>query len=338
LLEKTVVWLSVLALSAGYGFDILLGDPRWLPHPVRGIGRAIASLESLLRLFFKRPAGERFAGVAIVFLIAGGAFITTLLALKLTTLLHPALGFVLAVYIYYVMIAVKDMVSHVEEIKLSLEKNDLNQARKYVGFIVSRDTDKLSQDEISRAALESLFENTADGVVAPLFYAALGGPALLVLYKSINTLDSMLGYKSPRYLYLGWAAARCDDLLSFIPARLSALAYLAVGSLQGRRWKEIWPLLCRDGRKHESPNSAWPEAAAAGVLGVRLGGLDFHDGMAVERPLLNEEGRAPRQDDLKPAISLFYQVCFLTFCGMILLALGVRFTVTYFCPGAGVFW
>ncbi|MEW5920108.1 MAG: adenosylcobinamide-phosphate synthase CbiB [Bacillota bacterium] len=338
MLEKTVVWLPVLALCAGFGLDILLGDPRWLPHPVRAIGSATAFLEKLLRYFFKKPTGERFAGIVIVLCIAGGSFLITHFALKLSGLVHAALGFLLAGYIYYAMFAVKDMVKHVGDVKSSLEKKDLSRARKCVGSIVSRDTHNLAPHEIARASLESLFENTADGVVAPLFYAALGGPALLVFYKAVNTLDSMLGYKNPRYFYLGWAAARLDDLLSFVPARLAALAYLAVGSLKGIKWKELWLLLCRDGSKHESPNSAWPEVAAAGVLGLRLGGLDFHEGQAVERPLLNEAGKAPGQGDLQPAISLFYQVCFLAFCGMLLVALVVRLLMAYFYPGVGIYW
>lgn len=333
MLEKGEIWLPLLAFAAGFGLDLLLGDPRRLPHPVRGMGRATQLLEKVLRAVFSSPAGERFAGVVIVICIAGGSFWVVHYSLKYAFLLHPALAFMLAAYLYYAMLAVKDMVKHVQQVKSFLLKNDLPRARKCVGFIVSRDTERLTEEEIARASLESLFENTADGVVAPLFYAALGGPALLVFYKAVSTLDSMLGYKNARYFYLGWAAARLDDLLSYIPARLTALAYLAVGSLKGARWQHMWSLLRRDGGKHDSPNSAWPEVAAAGVLGLRLGGLDYHGGKAVQRPLLNAAGRPPRPDDLQPAINLFYQVCFLCWGLFLLLALLLRSGTTIFFPG-----
>ncbi len=331
-MENTQIWLPLLALGAGFGIDLLLGDPRHFPHPVRGIGKAAALLEKLLRLVFISPAGERFAGITIVLCIAGGSFFITYFSLYYAGLFHRALAFLLAVYLYYALIAVKDMVKHLQEIKSSLERGDLSQARRGVGTIVSRDTDNLTPEDISRASLESLFENTADGVVAPLFYAALGGPPLLVFYKAVSTLDSMLGYKTARYFYLGWAAARLDDLLNFIPARLTALLYLALGRLKGLRWREMWLPLLRDSKKHDSPNSAWPEAAAAIVLGLRLGGLDYHQGKAVQRPLLNETGRPPGKGDLQPAIKLFYQASCLSLAVSIVLAFFVRLCLALIFP------
>ncbi|HAA34395.1 MAG TPA: cobalamin biosynthesis protein CobD [Firmicutes bacterium] len=303
--------LQFLAILLAYGFDLLVGDPSRLPHPVRLMGKAIAALERFMRRYFQRAGAERFAGAAVVILVAGGSAILTFFAVKAACRLYPFLGFLLSTYLFYTVIAVKDMILHVQKVQEALKQKDLELAREKVALIVSRDTGNLSEQGIARAALESLFENTADGVVAPLFYAALGGPALAVFYKAASTLDSMLGYKTSRYYYFGWAAARLDDLLNYIPARLTAFIVILAGRLSGHDWKQGWRTLLKDKNKHESPNSAWPEAAAAGVLGIRLGGVDFHQGQKKNRPILNEMGRAPRCEDLPAATALFKKAALL---------------------------
>lgn len=305
-------WPGFVALILAFGLDLLAGDPRFLPHPVRAIGGAVLLLEKLARRFFQSAAGLRFAGLAVVVLVAGGSAAAAFLALKCAFRLHFLAGMALSAYLYYAMLAAGDMRQHVRAVEEALAGADLALARERVGLLVSRDTSALSEEGIVRAALESLFENTADGVVAPLFYAALGGPALAVLYKAVNTMDSMLGYKTPRYYYLGWAAARADDLLSYLPARLTALLFILAGAPGGRDWrrgwKRGWRALLEDRKKHESPNSAWPEAAAAGVLGIRLGGRDCYGGREKSRPLLNEAGRPPSRRDFTPALALFKKV------------------------------
>lgn len=306
--------LHLLALILAFIIDLLCGDPRWLPHPVRFMGKAAVFLEHFLRKYFKGAIAERFAGAVIVILIAAGSSLFTFFAVSAAYRLHFFLGLVLSTYFFYALLAIRDMLLHVQKVQAALAQKDLPMARERVALIVSRDTAHLSEEEIIRAALESLFENTADGVVAPLFYAALGGPlggpALAVFFKAVSTLDSMLGYKTARYYYLGWAAARLDDILNFIPARLTAVIFILTGGLSGLDWKQGWETLLKDRNKHESPNSAWPEAAAAGVLGIRLGGVDFHQGQKKSRPFLNEGGRTPRFEDLDASFSLFSRASF----------------------------
>lgn len=325
-MEKTFVLISALIMA--FLLDNILGDPRWLPHPVRAIGKAITCLELFFLRFCRAAWSQRVAGAAMTFLIAGGAFILTGLAISLSFRFHFFLGMVLSVYILYSMLAMKDMIRHVMEVYEALDHNDLVEARKRVGLLVSRDTADLSEEDVVKAALESLFENTGDGVVAPLFYAALGGAPLVVLYKAVNTLDSMIGYKTERYYYLGWAAARTDDILNYIPARLTALAFMLSGCLCRCSWKKVWVVLLNDRKKHESPNSAWPEAAGAGVMGLRLGGTDYYGGIQVTRPQLNETGRIPYRGDLLPALALFRKTSLIALLG----ALMVVF-LTVLCRG-----
>ncbi len=324
------IWFNLGALVLAFGLDLLLGDPRCLPHPIRAIGRAILIFEGLARRWFHSAAGLRFAGAAIVLLVAGGSAAAVFYALKYAFYLHSLPGMLLFIYLYYAMIAAGDMLRHVRAVEDALTGDDLPLARERAGLLVSRDTSALGEEGVVRASLESLFENAADGVVAPLFYAALGGPALAVLYKAVNTMDSMLGYKTPRYYYLGWAAARADDLLSYIPARLTALLFILAGALGRLNWEQGWRVLLQDRKKHDSPNSAWPEAAAAGVLGIRLGGRDYYQGQEAHRPLLNSSGRPPCRRDFAPALALFKGVSLLA----LLAALALALMMMVLCWGA----
>ncbi|NLL20443.1 MAG: cobalamin biosynthesis protein CobD [Firmicutes bacterium] len=317
------MWFDLGALILAFGLDLLLGDPRCLPHPVRAIGGAVLILERLARRLFHSASGLRFAGGVIVFLVAGGCAAAAFYALKYAFYLHFLPGMLLSIYLYYAMIAAGDMLRHVRAVEAALAGDNLPLARERAGLLVSRDTAGLDEEGVVRAALESLFENAADGVVAPLFYAALGGPALAVLYKAVNTMDSMLGYRTPRYFYLGWAAARADDLLSYIPARLTALLFILAGVLGRLNWKQGWRTLLQDRMKHDSPNSAWPEAAAAGVLGIRLGGCDRYHGKEISRPLLNSTGRPPCRRDFAPALALFKGVSLLALLAALVLMMMV---------------
>ncbi len=303
------------ALVLGAGLDALAGDPPMIFHPVKSIGAAITGLESILRPFVKSPRAELLAGAAMTAMVSGGAWWTAHLVLRQARQIHPVAGIFFSGYIMYTMIAMKDLADHVDRVKQALDNNDLPDARKQVAMLVSRDTENLSEEKVVSAALESLFENTADGVAAPMFYGALGGPRLAVFYKAVNTLDSMVGYKNERYLYFGRAAALLDDMVNYFPARLTGLLMIKGGFLQGRDWRQGWRAMLADRYKHDSPNSAWPEAAAAGVLGVRLGGPAYYDGKPVGRPYLNEKGRPPRPGDLKRGLSLFRTVALLAVTG-----------------------
>lgn len=293
-----------LAMFLAYLLDALAGDPPRLPHPVRLLGKTVELLERAARGLFSAPFLLKISGAALVLLLAGGSSVVAALLLQAASRLHGGAEFVLTFVLLFSFLAGGDLKHHVQRVAASLDAGNLEQARAGTGMLVSRETSGLGEEGVARSSLESLFENTADGLVAPLFYAALGGVPLAVLYKAVNTADSMLGYRTTAYIHLGWAAARADDVLSFIPSRLTALLFVAAGFLRGTA-RRGWSVLIADRCKHESPNSAWPEAAAAGVLGVRLGGEDYYGSELKCRPVINAAGRRPRLKELQEGIALF---------------------------------
>ncbi|MFA7383176.1 MAG: adenosylcobinamide-phosphate synthase CbiB [Desulfurivibrionaceae bacterium] len=267
--------------------DQLLGDPRWLPHPVRLIGAACACCERLTRAVLP-PFAAGLCSVALVLGLTGAAIWTVLAGAKL---IHPWLGSLISILLLYTTIAPRDLVRHSTEVYKALRDGDLPEARNRVGMIVGRDTADLDETGVARAAVESVAESMVDGVTAPLFFAVLGGPMAAMLYKAVNTMDSMFGYKNERYLKFGWAAARLDDLANFIPARLTSLMIPAAAFLLRLDARGSLFILLRDRRKHASPNSGHSEAAVAGALGVQLGGANFYFGQMVAKPTIGEATR-----------------------------------------------
>jgi adenosylcobinamide-phosphate synthase len=274
--------------------DQLLGDPRWLPHPVRIIGAACTGCERLTRALLSPFA----AGICSVALILGLTGATTWGMLAGATLLHPWLGSLVSILLLYTTIAPRDLVRHSTEVYTPLAAGDLPEARRRVGMIVGRDTAALDEAGVARATVESVAESMVDGVTAPLFFAVLGGPMGAMLYKAINTMDSMFGYKNERYRAFGWAAARLDDLANFLPARLTSLMIPAAAFLLRLDAKGALFILLRDRRKHASPNSGHTEAAVAGALGVQLGGPSPYFGRMVEKPTLGEAVRSIEPQDI----------------------------------------
>jgi adenosylcobinamide-phosphate synthase len=274
--------------------DQLLGDPRWLPHPVRIIGAACTGCERLTRALLPPFA----AGICSVALILGLTGATTWGMLAGATLLHPWLGSLVSILLLYTTIAPRDLVRHSTEVYTPLAAGDLPEARRRVGMIVGRDTAALDEAGVARATVESVAESMVDGVTAPLFFAVLGGPMGAMLYKAINTMDSMFGYKNERYRAFGWAAARLDDLANFLPARISSLMIPAAAFLLRLDAKGALFILLRDRRKHASPNSGHTEAAVAGALGVQLGGPSPYFGRMVEKPTLGEAVRSIEPQDI----------------------------------------
>lgn len=268
--------------------DLFLGDPRTLPHPVVIIGWLISWLEGVLR---QRISDPRLAGVALLVITVGTSYLVAAALIYLGTLVAPAVGFLVALYLAWVSIAARSLHSESARVVEALERGDLPAARLALSYIVGRETAQLDEPEIIRGAVETVAENTGDGVVAPLFYLMLGGPALAIAYKAVNTLDSMVGYKNERYLEFGWASARFDDLANFIPARLTAFLMVLAAPLCGLDGTGSWRILRRDCRNHASPNSGFPEAAAAGALGVRLGGANRYFGRIVEKPTIGDPVR-----------------------------------------------
>jgi adenosylcobinamide-phosphate synthase len=312
-------------LPLAYLMDLTLGDPPHWPHPVRWLGRLIIALEALLR---RTTANPRLAGLALtgicVLAAAGSAYI----AVAVSCLLHPYLGALVTIVLIYWAISVKDLADHALAVHRPLSLGDLPGARQKLAKIVGRETSQLSEAGVIRATVETIAENTVDGVLSPFFYAALGGPSLVWAFKAVSTLDSMVGYKTENYREFGWASARLDDLLNWFPARLSGAFFTLAAWLAGLDWHHAWQIFLRDGQRHSSPNAGWPEAAMSGALGLRLGGPNIYRGKLVDKPWLGDGLREPETADILKAIRLLYAVSTLAVVFCIFLALAVKILLT----------
>lgn len=295
----------MLVLGA-FIIDLLVGDPRWLLHPVVVIGNGISRLEKVLRKWAAPLAGLRLSGVLLTVLIVGTAYGATFGLVWGAGRLHQWLGWVLALWIMATTIATTSLYRAAREIFDLLQAGNLEEARVKVGWIVGRDTHELDEGEIVRATVETVAENIVDGIVSPLFYGFLGGAPLAMAYRAVNTLDSMVGYKNDQYREFGWASARLDDLANFIPARITALLLLLAAAFAGFKWRDGWRILRRDAPKHPSPNSGCPESAVAGVLGVRLGGLNYYGGQPSFRAYMGESLRPLEAEDIRRSWRLMY--------------------------------
>jgi len=314
---------DVIALTLGFLLDQLLGDPPHWPHPVRWIGRLIQQLEPLLRRIFP----ERLSGIFLLLVVTAMTGGLTWGVLELAGLAHPWLRTAVAALLVYQGLAARSLATETRAILVPCATDDWIEARRRLSGIVGRDTDRLPPQEIYRACIETIAENTTDGVVAPLFYAALAGPVGLWVYKAINTLDSMVGYRNARYVRFGWASARADDLANFLPARLTflllTLAALAIGRSALAALRVGW----RDGRKHPSPNAAWSEATMAGLLAVQLGGPSTYLGVPSEKPLLGAPQELLTAVKVQQAIRVMLLtgwLAFLLFTGCRCLALALQ--------------
>lgn len=285
--------------------DLLIGDPQVSYHPVALVGRVIAWREKVFYKGDTPPWRQRLAGVCFAMAnllpVSLGVFFG-LRALERYSLLYLAASALLL----WGTVAVRSLDRAGREILSLLEAGDLAAARQRLGLIVGRDTAGLDEAEIARATVETVAENVSDGIIAPLFYFLIGGPPLAWAYRVINTLDSMVGYRNERYLYFGWFSARLDDLANYLPARLTALL-LAVGALIRRRaWRRALLVVVRDARKHPSPNSGYPEAAVAGALGVRLGGMNYYGGVPSKRPYIGDPCKPLERSQIAAALDLMH--------------------------------
>ena len=293
---------GIAALIAGYLLDLLLGDPEWLYHPVRLIGKLITFLEKRLRARGGnlRRSAVILTAVTVLTTMGAAALVLGLLALWGRVPLFAGM-----VLLDWMGIAVTCMAKEARDVRKALEKG-LPDARKQVARIVGRDTGKLNGEEIVKATVETVAENTTDGVTSPLFWALLGGPVLMWGFKAANTLDSMVGYMDEKYRDIGWSSAKLDDLMNYIPARLTALLMVCAAFLTGLDGRNAFRIVRRDHANHNSPNCAWSEAAAAGALHIQLGGTHEYFGKPVEKPTIGDPDRPAEREDIRKANRLLY--------------------------------
>ena len=298
---------SLPALVIGFVLDLLIGDPRWLYHPICVIGNLIAVLEKAIRKIFPKNHGGELTGgfliVVLVCLFSGGV---PLLVLYYLYRYLPVAGFVLEVFWCYQLLATRSLKDESMKVYRELKKEDLKAARRAVSMIVGRDTDQLTAEGVTKAAVETVAENASDGVMAPLLYLAVGGPVLGAFYKAVNTMDSMVGYKNDRYLHFGRAAAKLDDLVNLIPSRLAALLLIVSAYLLRYDGKNAYRIWRRDRRNHKSPNSAQTESACAGALGLRLAGDAWYFGKLVPKPYIGDEIHPIEPQDIRRVNRLMY--------------------------------
>lgn len=293
-----------LALLLGFCVDLIVGDPRWLPHPVQGMGWLIQKLEPPLRRAFpKTERGELHAGVCLVLLVVGLTGLATGLVLWGAELVHPLLQALLEVVVCWQILAAKSLRTETMKVVHALEQGTLEDGRRAVGMVVGRDTDQLTEEEVLAADVETVAENAADGILAPLLWAAVLGPVGGMCYKAVNTMDSMVGYQNDKYLYFGRAAALLDDVCNFLPARIAGLL-MCLAAYLGFDGRNAFRIFFRDRKNHKSPNSAHTEAACAGALGLRLGGTHLYFGKPVEKPTIGDPVRPICRADVKRANDL----------------------------------
>lgn len=295
------------AILCGFLLDLLLADPAWMPHPVVYMGKAISILECWLRACLPAtPRGERVGGVILAAALPLGTLAVSGGVCRLASWLHPAVGFAVQAVWCWQALALRGLAKESRKVCSELVKNDLPAARRAVGRIVGRDTETLTAEGVAKAAVETVAENFSDGVAAPLFYMLLGGAPLALVYKSINTMDSMVGYRNERYLHFGRAAAKLDDAANLLPSRLAALLWIGAAFLTGHNGKNAWKIWRRDRRNHPSPNSAQTESACAGALGVQLAGPASYFGTVHQKPTIGDPLRPVEPEDILRANRMLY--------------------------------
>lgn len=308
----------ILAFFCGFILDLLLGDPCFLPHPVRLIGKLISETEKRLRGSQPAESGKEIRqGTAMVCVVLVVVVTVATGCLCAAYLIHPLVGVLLECLMTYQILAVKCL--RVESMKVYryLKEGNPAAARAAVSMIVGRDTERLDEEGIAKATIETVAENTSDGVIAPMLYLALGGPVLGFFYKAVNTMDSMVGYKNEKYLYFGRAAAKLDDAVNFIPARVSACLMIAAAFLLGVDFsgRDAVFIYRRDRRKHASPNSAQTESVCAGALGIRLAGDASYGGKTVKKPYIGDALRGVEHEDIRRVNRMMYVTAWL--CEMV---------------------
>ena len=304
----------IIAFVAGFLTDGVFGDPHWLPHPIRLIGTLISRTENFLRKDKENVTPEREIkqGRWMVWIVLGATIFCSALTLVLAYQWNKIVGCVVESIMTYQILAARSLKVESMKVYHELKKEDLPGARKAVSMIVGRDTACLDETGVAKAAIETVAENTSDGVIAPMLYMAIGGPVLGFLYKAVNTMDSMIGYKNEKYLHFGRTAAKLDDVVNFIPARISAWIMILAAGILGKAYsmEDAYRIYKRDRKNHASPNSAHTEAVCAGALGIQLAGDASYFGRIVKKPYIGDPLRAVETEDIRRANRLLYGMAF----------------------------
>ena len=298
---------SMIVAVVAFFIDAMIGDPRSKFHPVVLIGNLISLLEKFLRRDADSPIKKIFKGgilvYAVVITVSTIGLVIEILSQEIPSL---AAQIFIQAFVLSFMISPRSLNEAGREIYLLLEADNLDDARKKVGWIVGRDTENLNEAEVTRATVETVSENTVDGIISPLFYFALGGLPLAILYRAVNTMDSMLGYKNEKYFYFGRIAARLDDVANYIPARLTGLLFICAAFLLKLDYKNAFAMMKRDAKKHPSPNGGWAEATVAGALNIRLGGMNYYFGEPHFRAYMGEPNENLEAAHILGAIRMMY--------------------------------
>lgn len=297
----------VLSVLIGFILDCIFGDPGRLPHPICLIGNFISLMEKLLRKFFpKTERGELTAGVFIAVIVPVASFGVSMGILRVCGAVDPRLEFIVETFFCYQIFAAKSLKDESMRVYRYVAAGDIENSRKYLSWIVGRDTENLDFEKIDKAVVETIAENTSDGVIAPLIFMVAGGAPLAFFYKAVNTLDSMVGYKNDRYLYFGRASAKLDDFMNFIPARITGILICFAAFFTGLDGRDAFRIYRRDRKNHSSPNSAHPESACAGALNIQLGGDACYFGRLYKKQTIGDDIRPVENDDIRLAIRLMY--------------------------------
>lgn len=309
--------LGLMTLITAYILDLIFGDPYSFPHPVRYIGKLIRWTEKRIRAVATTKRALKIGGFVLWFVTVGTTFAVIYGVVELSRI-HPSLYFVVNSVLLYTTLATKCLADEAKKIMKVLQTGTIEEARKQLSYIVGRDTASLGQEEIIRATVETVAENTVDGIIAPLFYAFIGGAPLAFAYKAINTLDSTVGYKNDKYADIGFASAKIDDIANYIPARMTTILMTIASFILRLDYKNCLKIAIRDRKNHKSPNCAYAEGAVAGALGIQLGGTNVYFGEAVYKPTIGDKKRTIQVEDIHLTNCIMYRT---SLVGLILFSL-----------------
>ena len=296
----------IISILIAFCLDIVLGDPYSFPHPVKYIGRFITYLEKQLRKIFRSDAQLKFAGLLLMISTVGLSFVITYYFIRIFHSFGTVPGIIFEGIVIYTTFSVRCLKDEAMKIYRTIQEKDIEKSRKALSYIVGRDTTSLDFKSITRAVVETVAENTVDGFLSPLFYAAIGGAPLAMAYKAVNTLDSMVGYKNEKYMNLGYFSAKTDDAANFIPSRLSIIFFAIGAFMLGDDYKSSVKIAIRDRKNHKSPNCAYPEGAVAGALGIKLGGTNVYFGESVYKPEIGDQKVIINENHISSTCRIMY--------------------------------